>query len=372
MLLLVCIPVLDVSAQPTPTPNDTLISPEVLTDHKVIFRLYAPKASEVSLQGDWMMGSKEKMVKNNDGVWSLTVGPLKSDIYLYAFFLDGVAVVDPKNTVVKQGSPTQWTQSMVEVPGDEAKFLAIEPTVPHGIVGIINYYSSSLKMMRRMRVYTPPGYNASKDSYPVLYLISGGGCDETGWSTVGRADIILDNLLAQGKIKPMIVVMPDGHVPGYNIRIVAMQGADQDPFTKDMIQDIMPFIEKNYRVLAGKDNRAIAGLSMGGIQTLNIGLTNLDKFSYLGPFSTGWFPDDLKKIREKYQTLLSSPETRARLKLFWISSGGPKDVAYANGKAMMKMFDDFGIKYQYSEVEGGHYYNSWRKNLYDFSQLLFK
>jgi dipeptidyl aminopeptidase/acylaminoacyl peptidase len=196
---------------PEPTPNDRLISPEVLSDHRVTFRIYAPKASEVTLRGDWMTGFEPvKLSKNREGIWSITVGPLVPDLYSYSFTVDGVKTLDPKNASVKQGVSS--LDNMVFLPGKEAAFEE-NKAVPHGDVRSVWYHSSTLDTQRRMHVYTPPGYDGSKDRYPVLYLLHGGGDEDSGWSTIGRAGFILDNLLAQGKTKPMLVVMPNGSLP---------------------------------------------------------------------------------------------------------------------------------------------------------------
>src|SRR6516164_6857410 len=202
------------NAQPPrrePTPNDTLVSPEVLSDRKVTFRIYAPKASAVTVGGDWAGTSgPAKLEKDDKGVWSATVGPLEPDFYSYSFNVDGVRTLDPKNATIKQGISS--LDNMFLVAGNEAAFMDNQK-VPHGDVRKVWYRSSTLDTQRRMHVYTPPGYDASKDTYPVLYLLHGGGDEDSGWSTVGRAGFILDNLLADKKVKPMLVVMPNGMMP---------------------------------------------------------------------------------------------------------------------------------------------------------------
>lgn len=355
--------------RPPATPNDTLISPEVSADRKVTFRIYAPKASEVTLVGDWMeWGKAEKLTKNDQGVWSVTVGPLAPDLYTYWFMVDGVRVIDPRNREVKEGISN--LESVVEVPGKEAEFLSAQ-AVPHGEVRTVWYHSSSLGILRRMHVYTPPGYERGRQRYPVLYLLHGGGDTDATWSTVGRAGFILDNLIAQGKAKPMLVVMPAGHVPGRRGFPMAA-GPEGDPFTQDLLTDIIPYIESHYRVSARPEHRALAGLSMGGVQTLNIGLTNLDKFSQLGVFSSGWFPAMLEEFRTKHRALLDDAKTKERLRLFWIAVGKGDVLAYRNTQAMLEMFREHKIRFTYHESSGGHTWSNWRHYLNQFAPLLFR
>ena len=355
--------------RPPATPNETLVSPEVSQDRRVTFRIYAPKASEVTLSGDWMAWSRtERLTKDDRGVWSVTVGPLAPDVYTYWFVVDGVRVIDPRNREVKEG--VAGLESVVEVPGKEAQFLSIQP-VPHGEVRTVWYASSSLGIMRRMHVYTPPGYERTRRRYPVLYLLHGGGDTDATWSTVGRAGFILDNLLAEGKAKPMLIVMPAGHVPGRpGSRMGA--GPEGDPFTQDLLADIIPYVEAHYRVSAKPEHRALAGLSMGGVQTLNIGLTNLDKFGYLGVFSSGWFPAALEEFQSKHRALLDDPKTKERLRLFWIAVGKEDQLAYRNTQSMLRVFDQHGIRYTYHESPGGHTWSNWRHYLSELAPLLFR
>src|SRR5437660_187651 len=244
-----------------PTPNDTLRSPEVLPDHRVTFRIYAPKASEVAVSGDWIaqgLGTGGKLEKDDQGVWSITVGPLAPDFYSYTLTVDGVRTVDPKNPMIKQGIAS--VDSMFEVPGGEAAFEENQ-SVPHGEIRMVWYPSSTLGMQRRMHVYTPPGYDRSSARYPVFYLLHGGGDDDSGWSTIGRAGFIVDNLLAAKKAQPMIVVMPNGSLPmPANLpppasRVPGTPGippppafaaaiqAAQDRFTNELLNDVVPMVE---------------------------------------------------------------------------------------------------------------------------------
>lgn len=351
----------------TPTPNDTLISPKILPDNRLTISIYAPKASEVTLMGDLLSTyTPVKLVKDEKGVWTHTFGPLAPNVYTYDLTVDGVKTFDPKNAKFKESQ--NGISNIVEMPGKETAYLAVK-NVPHGRVESVWYYSSSLGDTRRMHIYTPPGYDQLKEALPVLYLLHGGGDNDASWTTVGRANFILDNLLAEGKMKPMVVVMPAGHVPGKGAAMGA--GPDQDPFAKDFLSDIIPYVEKNYRVSAKREHRALAGLSMGGIQTMNIALFNPDKFSYVLPLSTGYFPPVLEELEKKYPSVLKDPKIN-QWKLFWIAMGGEKDIAYQNNKNTMALFDKYGIKYKYIEVPGGHTFLAWRDNLYTFAPLLFR
>jgi enterochelin esterase-like enzyme len=311
-----------------PTPNDTLISPEILPDHRLTFRLYAPKASEVKVAGDF--GSEAKMTKDDKGVWSVTVGPLTPDLYSYSFNVDGVKTVDPKNAAIKQGVTS--VDSMIFVPGKEADFEE-NKDVPHGEVRQVWYRSSTLGMPRRMHVYTPPGYDGGSESYPVFYLLHGGGDEDSGWSTIGRAGFILDNLIAQKKAKPMIVVMPNGSLPRPanmpRIAPGAQPPADfarrmaelQQRFTKELLNDVISQVEKRFRVREGAENRAVAGLSMGGGQTLNVVTSHPDKFAYVGVWSAGIFgsTDEFEKHNASFFD--SAEKVNKSVKLFSISVG---------------------------------------------------
>ncbi|MES2795998.1 MAG: alpha/beta hydrolase-fold protein [Bacteroidota bacterium] len=357
--------------QRTPTPNDTLQSVKVLADGRVKFSIYAPKASEVTISGDFAkVFGPQKLVKDDIGVWStLSDGALKPDIYTYDFTVDGVKTFDPKNAMYKES--LSGFSNIMEVKGPENDFQTLKD-VPHGKVEIVNYKSTALGgIMRRMHVYLPPNYDAivKKEKLPVLYLLHGGGDNDAAWTTAGRANLILDNLYAEGKLKPMIVVMPSGHTPMKGLAMGA--GPAQDPFCNDLLTDIMPFIAKNYPVSTKRENSAIAGLSMGGVQTLNIALWNPEKFGYVYPMSTGYFPPVIKEMEEKYAPILKNPALN-QFKLFTIGMGKDDPLAYKNNKAMMEMFDKQGIKYKYEETDGGHTFLVWRKNLAFITPQLFR
>jgi len=222
-----------------------------------------------------------------------------------------------------------------------------------------------------MFVYTPPGYDISKEKYPVLYLLHGGGEDQRGWANQGKANLILDNLISEHKAKPMIIAMLDGNVPrgggiaGFNINAL-------EAFEKELMMGAIPFVENNFRVETDAKNRALAGLSMGGLQTLHAGIKNSDKFAYLGEFSSGWWANNTELSDPEYDFMAKNVATiNANLKKFWISMGGEEDIAHDNCKIMMDKFDDMGIEYNYSEYKGGHTWPVWRHDLFEFAQLLF-
>ena len=268
-------------------PGPKVVSPEVSVDRHITFRILAPKAEKVRLSGGDIQGKEARdFAKGADGVWQLTLGPIDPGAYRYLITVDDVSVIDPTNPSTSESNNNVW--SLVNVPG-----LEFEDTndVPHGALAAVTYYSTSLKKFRRMHVYTPPGYEANAEKYPVFYLLHGSSDSDGSWSSVGRANFILDNLIAAKKAKPMIVVMPAGHTrPLGSPRPEGVAGRPPvDEFATDFMTDIMPYIESHYRVIADKQHRAIAGLSMGGGQSLNIAISHLDKFGYLGVFSAGIF-----------------------------------------------------------------------------------
>ena len=351
---------------PKPTPNDTLQPVRVLADNKVTLSIYAPEAKEVTVMGDYAkVYGADKLTKADNGVWSVTVGPLAPDVYTYDFTVDGIRTFDPKNPQYKEGQNN--LSNIFELPGIENDFQSVK-NVPHGKVETVWFASSVLNNTGRMHVYTPPGYEKMKNKLPVLYLQHGGGDNDASWTTVGKANFILDNLLAGGKIKPMIVVMAMGHpAQGFFMQ----PDTDSDPFYKQFFTDIVPYIESHYNVSNKKEDRAFAGLSMGGLQALNMAIYHADKFGYVLPLSTGYFPDQLKTLEEKHIDALKNPEIN-KLKLFWIAMGGEKDIAYKNGVAVNALFDKYGIKYQTNTYPAGHTFITWRHNLYEFAPLLFK
>ncbi len=359
-----------------PTPNDTLISTEVSDDYKVTFRIYAPKADEVSVSGDFGQGGQ--MAKDDQGVWSLTVGPLTPDFYSYTFVVDGVLTVDPKNPMIKQG--ISRVESMFLVPGDEADFEETQD-VPHGELRAVWYRSRTLGTPRRMHVYTPPGYEGGEEKYPVFYLLHGGGDEDSGWSSIGRAGFILDNLIAQKKAVPMIVVMPNGSLPrptnlpargeasspDFRAAIEALQNR----FTDELLKEIVPVVESTYRVKAGSDNRALAGLSMGGGQTLRVLTSHPDQFAYVAIWSAGIFGGNAQEWEKGNESFLAAADkANGSVKRLEITVGD-QDFALAGSKALAEVLKKRGIKHDLRITGGGHTWINWRHYLHELAQRLF-
>ncbi|MFD2574530.1 esterase [Spirosoma soli] len=359
--------------QRQPTPNDTLKSPHVMADNRVAIRIYAPKASEVIVSGDFLGQSKPlSLAKDEQGVWSVVTGPLKPDYYSYTLMVDGVRTMDPKNPAIKQGISS--LENIMAVVGKETAFEDNQP-VPHGEVRQVWYQSNSLGMSRRMHVYTPPGYEQGKTKYPVFYLLHGGGDDDSGWNTIGRASFIFDNLIAAGKAKPMIVIMPNGSMPmppSSNMADFAkLLPKMQEMFANELTKDVMPYVEKSYRVLTGANNRALAGLSMGGIQTLNVSLSRPELFNYVGVFSSGFFGGSISEAESQYAKTLQDPNFNKNKKLFLFEIG-KDDFLMEPCKQTMALFDKHQIKYQYKETDGGHTWINWRHYLNEYTPLLFQ
>ena len=336
--------------------------PQMLINGRAVFRLKAPQAQKVELD----LGRKYDMIKNSDGVWEVTTDSLSEGFHYYSLIIDGVSVCDPASeTFYGMGRMA----SGFEVPFKGDVIYSVR-NVPHGDIRIKRYYSNVTNSWRRFYIYTPAGYDEnSSEKYPVLYLMHGGGEDERGWATQGKTDLIMDNLIADKKAVPMLVVMPDGNIPlpPFNEDVLKV-------FESELKQSLIPFVEKNYRVKADPESRALAGLSMGGIQTLYAGINNTQLFSYLGVFSSGWIlPMQNELANKEYDFMKTNADLiNSNLKQFWISMGGKEDIAYKNCQVMLGKFDELKIKYTYSEYPGGHTWPVWRNNLYKFTQLLFK
>jgi enterochelin esterase-like enzyme len=338
--------------------------PRVLPDKRVVFRIKAPEAQRLQID----LGKKYDMVKNNEGVWELTTEPLGNGFHYYSLLIDGIAVADPASeSYYGMGRMA----SGIEIPFDGNDFYALKD-VPHGDIRMLRYYSSVTNSWRRLYVYTPVNYDRNtNEKYPALYILHGGGEDERGWSTQGKTDLILDNLIAEKKAKPMLVVMMDGNLGGGGISGFGEQQLRM--FENELKLSVIPFIEKNFRVSSDSDSRALAGLSMGGLQTLYAGIRNSEMFSYLGVFSSGWWSNQPNLSTPQYDFMKSNaPKINSNLKSFWIAMGGKEDIAHKNCEIMIRKFDEMGIKYSYSEHPGGHTWPVWRHNLYEFAQVLFK
>jgi para-nitrobenzyl esterase len=368
------------AGRPESTPNDTLISTEIASDGRVTFRIYAPAASEVAVQGDLVDNyGAVPLTRDEQGVWSVSVGPLTPDLYTYSFLVDGVKTLDPKNPLIKQG--LRGVDSMVMVPGPEAAFLETRP-VPHGEIRIAWYPSSTLGGERRLHVYTPPGYDQSTDRYPVLYLLHGGGDEDSGWSTVGRAGFITDNLLADGKSLPLVIVMPNGSlprpeglprfVPGAtpSPEAVAARAAAQARFTSELMNDIVPFVEKTYRVRSDPQSRAIAGLSMGGGQTQRVLAGHPYAFAYAAIWSAGArSPEAFEK--EAASFLAASEKVNQTIRVLSIRVG-EKDFALEGSRNLSALLTKHGIEHRLQVNDGGHTWINWRLYLSELLPQLFR
>ena len=351
-------------AQAPPVPRPFY---EVHPDRTVTFQLRAPDAADVKLSGDFLPAA-QALKKGADGTWSITVRPLNPAVYNYSYIVDGVSVLDPVNPMIKAGDRS--SQSMFEVPADKPAPYDMQPVV-HGTVHINWYASKSLGVPRGMYVYTPPGYEHSKAKYPVLYLLHGSGDTESGWVTVGRANLILDNLIAAGKAKPMIIVMPYGR-PQQAVTLGPSRAQPQaagNGFENDLLQDVIPFVEKLYRVSARPDHRAIAGLSMGGGQALQVGLGHLDTFHSVGAFSAA---GRSQNYEETYKGVFADPAaSNKKLKLFYIACG-KADRLFAGSQSLHEALDKRQIKHTFVASEEGHVWRNWQNYLVDFTPQLFR
>ena len=355
------------SAQQTYSPPPSFESVEVHPDNKVTFRYYAPNAKEVKLNTQLTPGNKA-MEKGSNGVWSVTVGPVKPDMYPYHFMVDGISVADPKNTAI---FPNEGFQaSIVEVTGNTPLVHTLQ-NVPHGTLSY-QYYSSPELGTRPVVVYTPPGYEANTTTkYPVLYLLHGTTDTEETWTKVGRANIILDNLIAQGKAKPMIIVMPYGRAyPKISKTSGSLRNWENlQEFSKDFLANLLPFVEKNYRVKKDKDSRAIAGFSGGGGETLYLGLNNPNLFSWVNGFAPGMLKEEFDRNNA---TAFANPALiNNKLKLFWIGVG-KEDGLYPVISDYLKVLDEKNIKHETFISEGGHTWMNCKLYLTQIAQKLFQ
>ncbi len=353
-----------VAGAPAPSNIRNAPYPQILPDSRVIFNIKAPEAKKVQID----LGKKYDLIKDTAGFWKVTTDSISEGFHYYSLLIDGVAVADPASeSFYGMGRMA----SGIEIPFSGGAYYAMR-NVPHGDIRIKKYFSRFTNSWRQFYIYTPPAYDSAVNaSYPVLYILHGGGEDERGWATQGKTDLILDNLIAAQKAKPMLVVMMDGNlgsggIAGFGERSLQL-------FERELKEAVMPVVDKNYRIAKGSTNTALAGLSMGGLQTLYAGIKNTDKFAYLGVFSSGWWANQPALSDPQYEFMKNNASTiNSNLKSFWIAMGGKEDIAYANCKIMLSKFDELNIKYQYSEYPGGHTWPVWRNNLYNFAQLLFK
>jgi enterochelin esterase-like enzyme len=405
--LIVATVMIPLAAQQAPTPGTApqaaarpapLKSPEIHPDRSVTFRLSAPKAADVTLNGSWDNGTDLKMTKGDDGVWSTTIGPLAPQLWGYWFMVDGVKALDPNNGETQRDGARY--DNLLMISGPESEWWDFKD-VPHGTVQAVWYPSPTLKQAsRRMMVYTPPGYETGTTKYPVLYLLHGGGGDEEAWLTMGRANIIIDNLIAAGKAQPMIVVMPNGNAtqtvsqglgfgptparqsvtapapPPVQASQAAAgaapggrRGGAPQPYAgsypESLVKDVIPFVEKRFRVLGAKDDRAIAGLSMGGGHTVAATNNNPGTFAYIGVFSAG-----ARTVDETFQKQLDAVKAGG-VKFYWLGAG-TTDMAREGTVNLSELVKKEGIPTSYREIPGRHYWFLWRDFLAHYAQVAFQ
>lgn len=335
-----------------------VISPEVAEDRRVTFRLKAPNRSEVILRGQWP-GGRTEMTRGDNNIWSVTVPPIEPGVWEYSFQVDGLTMIDPGNPAIKpMRSPRT---SILHLPGQPPSIHDFRE-VPHGVVHGHTYLSKSLGRLRDLAVYTPPGYNTQPEAkFPTLYLQHGSGDNQATWTVHGKAHWILDNLIAEDKAVPMVIVMMDGHAAPRGPR-----GKNTEFFERDLLKDVMPFVEANYRVKAEAASRGIVGLSMGGGQSLTIGLNHTDVFGWVGGFSSSCPQAD--GIRKAIGDV---DATNGNLKLLWIACG-KDDFLLKRNEDFIRLLKENKIRNQWLLTEGNHSWPVWRGYLSDFLPLLFQ
>jgi enterochelin esterase-like enzyme len=342
--------------KPAPRPGP-LVSPEVLADGGVTFRFKAPKAGEVKVRGQF--GPETALVKDEKGVWSVTIPNVPAGVHEYHFAVDGLNVIDPQNAALK---PQRW-------PGSNILHIPATPPapwdwqdIPHGVVHVHSYASKALGKPRRVIIYTPPGIEGP---LPVLYLAHGYSDDERTWSVHGKAPWIMDSLLAQKKVVPMLIVMPDAHaIPPGAAGFEDYGPANTDALIRELVQDIIPLVESSYKVIAKPEGRAFAGLSMGGHHALTVALNQHDKFAWVGAFSSA--PPPVKTV-----SLDNADGANRDLRLLWIACG-KKDFLFKRNGDFSALLKEKGIKHEYVETEGDHSWPVWRRYLTDFVPKLFR
>jgi len=370
-----------------------VVSPEVSADRRITFRILAPQAQQVRMNASDIpnLGQAATLTKGEGGVWSTSIGPVEPGAYRYNFNIDGVATIDPRSPATSESNTNVW--SVVYVPGSD--FMDTKD-VPHGAVSALSYYSTALSAWRRLHVYTPPGYETGNQKYPIFYLLHGAGDSDDSWTSVGRANFILDNLIAARKAKPMVVVMTAGHTT----RAQGGRGGGgflsaTDDFAKEFTTDVMPLVEKRYRVMTDRAHTAIAGLSMGGSQTLNIAIPNLQRFAYIGVYSSGLIgdagggggrggrgappaaaapvsaPPNPDSWENRNLATLDNASLKKGLKLVWFSTG-KDDGLIGTTRATVDMLKKHGFNVVYEESTGGHTWINWRNYLNVFAPQLFQ
>jgi enterochelin esterase family protein len=358
---------------------EPIVSPGIGSDHKVTFRIRAPKASEVLVSASvgtlnpkpagWVKDQPGMwsipMQKDATGLWAVTIGPLEPDVYRYVFFMDGVRAIDELNPSVRPGGNILW--SYFDIPGTPPRFDELQD-VPHGSVQFRTYRSTESKIYRNVAIYVPPDYDRYPDrKFPVLYLLHGGGDSEEGWVRLGRAPEIEENLLAQHKTMPMLIVMPYGDIPGDATALDAIEA-----FGRELFDDVFPIVEKNYRVTADRNNRAIVGFSMGAGQSFTLGLRNPDKFAWVGEFSAGAFGMRGFDLEKQVPGFLKNPAAvNQQFKLLFLGCG-TEDTRYPAHTKLTELLTKSGIHYEFHDTPGEHEWRVWRPLLAEFMPKLFR
>jgi enterochelin esterase family protein len=354
---------------------EAIVSPEIGPDHRATFRIRAPKASEVLVSasigtlnpkpagaakyqpGMWNI----PMQKDPSGLWTVTIGPLEPDVYRYVFRIDGVRGIDQSNPNMRPGGAVHW--SYFEVPGNPPRFDELQD-VPHGSVQYRTYRSTQSKTFRRLAIYVPPDYDRyPRRKFPVLYLLHGGGDSEEGWIRLGRVPAIEENLLAQHKTVPMLVAMPYGDTPGDATTLDSIES-----FGRELFGDVFPIVEHNYRVVASRENRAIAGFSMGGGQSFTLGLRNRDKFAWVGEFSAGALGPEGFDLEKQVPGLFKNPQD---LKLLFLGCG-TEDPRYQAHSRLVALLENNKIRHEFHATPGEHEWRVWRHLLAEFMPKLFQ
>ena len=340
---------------------------QVSADNRVTFQLYAPAASTVTVSGDFLMGAPPAtLVKGVDGLWSYTTGPLPRDSYTYNFTVDGVMALDTRNENFRETPNALF--NFFDMPGPETDFMALRD-VPHGRVEAVIYHSNTLNTERRMHVYLPPNFERIKGSLPVLYLLHGYGDNDISFVSAGKVPLILDNLYALGKVKNMIVVMPDGTLPGPRRRPFSV--GEEDPFFKEFLNEIAPFVQKTYPISRRREDTAIAGFSMGGGQLLNLALWHPEMFDYVFPISTGYFPEGAKEVDARYGSILENV-ARHPFRVFIFGKGKQDQMLAPNTAATLALMEKYHIPHQYEELDGAHSFVFSRRFLASMFPLMFQ
>lgn len=352
-----------------------VVSPQINDDGSVTFRLNAPETRKAIVAGDFTTREGKdigfgEMTRNEQGVWEFTTPPLRSELYSYTFVVDGVRMCDPSNVYINRDVAS--VMNILIVDGDRGDLYKVND-VPHGSVKRCWYDSPTLGKQRRMTVYTPAGYEQGKEKYPVLYLLHGAGGDEEAWMTLGRTSQIMDNLIAKGQCRPMIVVMTNGNpwqqaAPGESAAGMVQPAMKFDPSQKSFEEafgDVISYVESNYRTIRKKEARAVAGLSMGGGHSFNISRMYPDKFDYVGLFSAA-----VGDVEDAEVAASLAAQRDKGFKLYWIACGNT-DFLYQANRNYMKYLDSIGFPYVYRESDGGHIWRNWRIYLSEFAPMLF-